>query len=342
MFTSWQGFSQSSINITTYPNVNNLCYKVSFKEVIKISNTVHIQTLTFSDKLKFTEKSYTQEHHQYLKDFFYPNHDIKYKNWNNIFPKWYTVADLIRTDETGVTSYYVTNSPYLPGGWVGHTAPNTKTGYYGIDTRLGTYSRYYKEDHNDAKLLYYNGSLSTFQNFGFLSKFIFEVPTATLLAQMTQQGIYVEQTLSYIKISQPNIRITWKLNEKTIIKEFLKNSSVVNTIITKYTLDPYFQQYLKKSELGIQPLVFENGDCYDNLTEFLFSDYSDVCTTEAVLPQSEQRSNVSEIKVFPNPAQNEISITYPMDDLTGTIKIYSTAFLMSSNVLNPKSSHFIT
>jgi len=333
--------AQSNLLVTTYQNVNNLCYTVTYKEKIKVSKEVNLNTLTSQDKLKFTEKSYEQLHHQYMDDFWYPIHDIKYKAWTNVFPEWYTVADLIRIDQNSVTSFYQSNSKYLPGGWVGHNLSTTEDGYYGIDTRLGTNARYYKEDHKPAKLDQYNSSMTAIQNNGYLSFFIYGVPTSEMLLAMTQQGLTVEQSPNYVKVTHPNIKITWLINEKTIIKEYFVESIKTKTTTTKYTFNQKFLQYLKHSETTISPLVFENGDCYENVVNIFYTNFSDACTNETNLRINKPAENISEIKVLPNPVLNDVTIVFPQNVNDGVVKIHSfSGMLIHSDILISKSKQY--
>src|SRR5690606_12669216 len=99
--------------------VDNLCYTESFIEKIKVSTQINISSLTLQDKLRFTEKTFVKDHHEYVKTGNYPVHDIKYLHWSKIFPQWYSIADLIRIDESGTRSFFVSDNQYLPGGWSG-------------------------------------------------------------------------------------------------------------------------------------------------------------------------------------------------------------------------------
>ena len=313
-----KNFSQS-----TFPYVDKLCYTESFVEKIKVSTQINTSTLTLQDKLRFTEKTFVKEHHEYLKPGNIPVHDIKYKQWTKIFPKWYKVADIIRIDETGTRSYFISDNQYLPGGWSGHTYTTTQHGFYGNGERQGE-ERFYHQDHTAQSLDAYNLHKRSIEIFGYLSKFVYFYPSAQILDMFTQQGFSVIQNTNFVQVSNSEVRVTWLPAEKTMIREDLENSTVVKTIITKYKYFETVGQDLKFKETEITPDVLENGDCIEVVAETTFDKYDTNCTNATTLRSSKKETQIQELKVVPNPVTDLMLILIPEEDLESTISIIST------------------
>ncbi len=294
----------------TFPYVDNLCYTESFVQKIKVSSQITISTLTLQDKLRFTEKSFVKEHHDYVNESNYPVHDITFKQWNKIFPKWYKVADLIRCDESGTRSYFSTNNVHLPGGWSGHTYSYQEHGYYGTGVRQGE-ERYYHQDHTTQSLAAYNQYKQSIDAFGYVSKFRYFYPTTQMLSAFTQQGFTVIQNANLIQVSNPEIRIKWRLSDKTIVKEFLVNNIAVKTITTKYKIFPLLGQDLKYEEIEITPDVLENGDCIETVMETTFAEYNTNCGNEAAFRSKAKTERNNIVVILPNPADDIITMMLP-------------------------------
>jgi hypothetical protein len=318
VLSPFENFSQS-----TFPYADNLCYTESFVEKIKVSNQINTSTLTLQDKLRFTEKTFLKEHHEYIKNGSNPVHDIKYRYWTKIFPKWYKVADIIRIDESGTRSYFITNNQYLPGGWSGHTYTTTQHGYYSTGERQGE-ERFYHQDHTTQSLTAYNLHKQSIEIFGYISKFRYFYPSAQILTKFSQQGFTVFQNTNHIQVSNSEVRITWRLTEKTMIREHLVNSTVVKTIITKYKYFETVGQDLKYKETEITPDILENGDCIEIVAETIFDDYNTNCTNEVAFRSSEKSVKMDEVRVIPNPASDIISFIIPTVDGVSKVSIIST------------------
>lgn len=335
VLSPFKNFSQS-----TFPYADNLCYTESFVEKIKVSTLINTTTLSLQDKLRFTEKTFVKEHHEYLKNGTNPVHDIKYRYWTKIFPKWYKVADKIRIDESGTRSYFISNNQYLPGGWSGHTYTTTQHGYYGTGEFQGE-ERFYHQDHTTQSLAAYNLHKQSIEIFGYFSKFRYFYPSAQMLTKFTQQGFTVIQNTNLIQVSNSEVSITWRLTEKTIIREHLVNSTVVKTIITKYKYFESVGQDLKYKETEITPDVLENGDCIEIVAETTFDDYNTKCSNEVAFRGSEKSVKMDEIRVVPNPASDFISLIIPTVDGVSNVTIISTTGqLMYSGESIDNSSQF--
>lgn len=314
----FKNFSQS-----TFPYADNLCYTESYVEKIKVSTQINTSTLTLQDKLRFTEKTFVKDHHEYIKTGTNPVHDIKYRNWSKIFPKWYKVADLIRIDENGTRSFFITNNQFLPGGWSGNTYTTTQHGYYGTGERQGE-ERFYHQDHTTQSMTAYNLQKQSIEIFGYISKFRYFYPSTQILTKFSQQGFTVIQNANLIQVNNSEVRITWRLTEKTIIREHLVNSTVVKTIITKYKYFETVGQDLKYKETEITPDVLENGDCIEIVAETTFDDYNTYCANGVAFRSSEKSVKMDEVRVIPNPASDIISLIIPEVDGVSKVSIIST------------------
>lgn len=305
-----QIFANKNFAQNTFPFAENLCYTETFIEKIKVSTQINTTTLTIQDKLQFIEKSFVKEHHEYLTTDNTPVHDIRYKNWKNIFPKWYKTADLIRIDETGTRSFFFTDNQYLPGGWSGHTFSNRENGYYGT-LREGQNERFYHQDHTELSRDAYMLHKHSIEMFGYLSKFRLFIPTHEMLGMFIQQGYQINQNTSFIQIWNSEIRITWYLTEKTIIREHFINNAIVKTIISKYKYFETVGQDLLHTETEITPDVLENGDCIELHAETTFDDYNTHCSNEAEIRMKEKLTPYGDIEVIPNPASDHIALRIP-------------------------------
>ncbi|HMT53388.1 MAG TPA: T9SS type A sorting domain-containing protein [Saprospiraceae bacterium] len=305
-----------------YENVKNLCFDQTYKEVIKVNKHLNVNTLTTLDKLTFKEKTYSQRHHRFLSTSSYPVHEIKYRSWYNIFPKWYTVANVIKTDETGTRSYFMTKNKYLRNDWYLDLDPNTYHGYYGIDEISGS-NYYYMMPHTQVSLTSYTQEKEIIEKVGYLTFYRYSYPTTAVLQEFVRQGFVVSQNTRYIIVTHQDIRITWDLEEKIITRELLVNNTVTKTTISTYKYFEKFGQYLLYIETDVTPEIFENGDCYDIVATTKFENYDDQCLEDKSFVDVRTKSEfVSTLEVMPNPAQDFINIKIPYsENHTSSIEI---------------------
>lgn len=221
----------------------------------------------------------------------------------------------------------------MPGGWSGHTYTTTQHGYYGTGERQGE-ERFYHQDHTTQSLTAYNLHKQSIEIFGYISKFRYFYPTAQILTKFTQQGFTVIQNTNIIQVSNSEVRITWRLSEKTIIRENLINSTVVKTIITKYKYFESVGQDLKYKETEIIPDILENGDCIEIVAETTFDGYNTNCTNEVAFRTSGNTVKNDDLRVIPNPASDIINIVVPKANDVSKISIISVSgqLMYSGNI----------
>ncbi len=307
-----------------FPYVDNLCYTERYVENVRVSSQLNTSTLTLRDKLRFSEKSFEKKHHEYMKTGKYPVHDIVVRQWTKTYPKWYRVADQIRLDESGVRAYFHTSNAYLPGGWSGSTYSTTEHGFYGTGERAGE-GRFYHQNHSEQSFFAYNQQRSSVALYGYLEKHRFFYPTTDMLTSLTKQGYHVLQNAGLIQISSAEVRITWRITEKTIFREYFTNGVLVKSILTKYKFHTSFGQDLKVSETETTPDVLENGDCIEIVTEASFIDYSTACIDEIDLRSMKEATDSDQVNILPNPASDQILLILPDADEGSEISISSTA-----------------
>jgi hypothetical protein len=309
---------------STIPFVHQLCYTESYVEKIKVTTQLNTASLSLQDKLRFTEKTFLKDHTEYLKKGKYPVHEVKYRAWTKIFPKWYRVADIIRTDETGVRSYFTSDNQYLPGGWSGHTYSSTENGIYSTGDGPGE-GRYYHENHTGLSATAYQLHKESVAVFGLLAKHRFFYPTPQMLTILSKQGFTVVSTKQLIQISSPEIRITWKLTEKCIVREYLRQQNVIKTIMTRYKFVESIGQELKWTETEISPDFLENGDCIEVIGETTFCNYSLDCAGQTDFRTNDNEGQYEQVKIFPNPARDLMTVILPENDEAWTISIRSSS-----------------
>lgn len=304
----------------TFPFADQLCYSESYVEKVKVTTHLNTSALTLQDKLRFTEKSWQREHVEYIKKGGYPVHEVKYRAWSKIFPKWYRVPDLIRTDETGVRSYFTSDNQYIPGGWSGHTYASTENGFYGTGDGPGG-RRFYHENHTTLSAVTYQQNKESVEIFGLLERHRFFYPTKQMLDILTKQGFTILSDKRLIQISSPEIRISWRLDEKCIVREFFRDHNVVKTITTRYKFFASTGQELKYTETEIIPDFLENGDCIELIAETTFSNYSQDCSLQTDIRTDEHVMQDSQVKIFPNPASDVLTLLLPASEEDWIISI---------------------
>jgi hypothetical protein len=276
----------------------------------------------------FRKKSYRQSHKEYFRNATYPAHDLSYLSHDNIFPKWYAVADRITMDETGTKSYFLKSSSYLEGGWVGATVREDENGVYGTDPVTGE-NYYWQHLSPQGQQLYYQMQ-SEISTLGYLAKFYFAKPSEQMLQSYGQNGYNTQVTPNIIKVWNLDIRITWRLDKKELIIEHLINNVISSTITSRYTYNTQFSQYLKHQETTITPSQFENGDCYDHIIQIGYSDYD---TPSQLQLRASNGLNAHQFTIFPNPTAEYLTLVIPMCEKPTQIEIVNS----SGNIVSKSS-----
>lgn len=183
--------------------INNLCYEEDFTQKISVTSDIDLSTLSILDKLKFKQKKYVKEHHDYLNKNGNTTQDVHFVSHENMFPKWYKPPTTIRTDETGTKSYFTDNNKYLREGWSGGTRSKTEHGEYIQNVKTG--ERYLYLPHSKLANDYYGAKNIEMLENGALTKSAYRAPSITDIGNMRKSGVEVLQTKNLIKVENSTI-----------------------------------------------------------------------------------------------------------------------------------------
>ncbi|HFD32364.1 MAG TPA: T9SS type A sorting domain-containing protein [Gammaproteobacteria bacterium] len=303
--------------------VNNLCYDEEFTESISVVSDIDLSTLTILDKLKFKKKRYVKKHHEYLNSSGNATHDVHFVSHENMFPQWYVHPSTIRSDETGIKSYFTTQSEYLPEGWTGSIKSQTEHGQYIEDAQTGEryLFQWYSEKANQAYQSWNQKVISE----GFLTKYQFSYPSNAELQELQNQGFEVLTTENIIRVKNSDITLAWDIGEKIFVKQFIESNSLVRTVKTYYEYVEEFGSDLIHKIVTKTPDTFDNGDCYETISVTVFNNYSQECTQENVSFRSAnseiQKTEISRLEVFPNPVNDRLKIIIPVAESPALVQV---------------------
>jgi hypothetical protein len=302
-------------------NITNICYDEEYTERIRVTGELNSSTLTILDKLKFINKKYEQKHHEYLNASGYATHDRAFMAHENMFPKWYSPPMLIRNDESGITSYFSTTNEYLPDGWTGGVFSETEHGAYISDGETG--HKYYQEDYSTLANHYYVAHDTLVKSIGFLYQFVFKSPDAMDLIQMGNEGYQTSTVGDIITAQNESTILLWDLGQMAFVTQLIEGNRAVKTTKSYFTYYEAYDDYLLSKTITVVPETFENGDCYETVSETIYTDYSSGCNdSSALIKSNEESSNtVSGLSLHPNPASNSLIIQIPLRDRPSDIKL---------------------
>ena len=311
--------SAQPVDTTGLTNVSNLCYDEEYTEHIRIPGDLNTSTLTVLDKLKFLKKQYSQGHHEYINGNGHATHDRSFVSHENMFPKWYSPPSLLRNDETGVTSYFTTNNEYLTDGWTGGVVSTTQHGAYITDGETGQH--YYQEDYSTLASQFYNEHDHLAQSIGFLYKSVFSAPDSTALGMMEHEGYQTTFEGNVITVQNTSKTLIWDLDRKVSVNQVLEGEKVVKTTHSYYTFQEAFGSYLIGRTVTVVPGTFENGDCFETVTETKYTNYAMNCNQSGIQRKDNQgiSSFSGELSLHPNPGDNLLTLRFPSNDLSGTV-----------------------
>jgi hypothetical protein len=99
-------------------------------------------------------------------------------------------------------------------------------------------------------------------------------------------------------------------------------------VITSYKFNESFGEFLKEKEITRETLTFENGNCAEKVMEITFSDYSLQCTPEFGFRVKKPISKEDHISIYPNPANDFLTVTVPEYSGDIHIRMYSNQGLL--------------
>lgn len=323
-------WAQSSLDIE---HIDNLCHDETYQEWITLSDGADPNSLTMAEKIMFKNKKLVKAHHEYFNAAAFATHDVHLKSYENMFPKWYTPASTVRSDETGVRSFFANANKYLTDGWVGGVRQNRheSMGRYEIDLLTG--AKYLHNEHSEVGMRYYRGWHETVSSQGFLPRYTFSYPTAAQLSEVYSLGYEVERIANLIKVRSDSFLYVWDTEAKIFVEQELDGTTVLETKKTYYSYNEELQMDLIHLEKTITPKVFSNGDCYDLHQSKIYSNYSTDCIQEEVVFNNSESDEVLEqpeqfnqkLNIYPNPTTDQVSIQIPNSADNSVLKVLNLA-----------------
>ncbi|HHH52277.1 MAG TPA: T9SS type A sorting domain-containing protein [Bacteroidetes bacterium] len=305
--------AQSTIaddNQISYAYVDQICYKTTRIEKLRVFAELNVETLTHLEKMKFQTKQMIQEHKEYFSETGYYTHRIVYDTSINFFAKWYKVPEITVFDNTGITNYYEKKSKYYNDGWPGGGRDSSYYGNYYTNIRTGekTYVERYSENARQA----YLEQNQVMKENGVLYGKVFVVPTASTLDVYSNMGYTVVVTATDITVYNSEIQVVWDIVNKIITKVWYENGVAVEKVRNKYSYNKELHVDVLTEIAETTPREFENGDCYEEFTITYFRDYS-LCGSQLKLRnQSKAIANeTTELIISPNPVLDIMEIQFP-------------------------------
>lgn len=305
-------------------NVNNLCYHEEFTERISVNPVAKLNNLTILEKLKFIEKKYTKKHHVYFNRAGNATRDVYFLSHENMFPEWYTPATIFKSDETGTKSYFTTHNQYQVDGWTGGLKSTTKLGEYKVNAKG---EKYLEQRYSSLADQYYQNWNHKSQTDGFLPMYKYRYPTSRELDDMEREGFSVNVSGDIIRVSNPTITLVWDTKQKVFKKQEIEAGNVVSTTTTYYKLDKVFNELLIHRKVVNTPGTFTHGDCYEMVSETIYHSYDNKCLDKDMSLKSADALSVGEndnknpLKLYPNPANDQLTVHIPLTEVKTTIQI---------------------
>ncbi len=265
--------AQTAPEESSFPvDLRDLCFEQTYTEHIQVSDDLDIETLTQMDKIKFTTRKYVTQHKEYIGTTGNVAKEIRFVKHTKMFPKWYLHPGRTVYDDTGTKMYYEKYDSLFPGGWIGNKIQTTEYGEYINDYRSG--EKYYQEGHSRLSQIAYNRRDSLVKTLGFLYKYAYHVPTTQELEKYELLGYDVITTENKIVVKNDTRTMIWDLVTKTITIQILEYGSVKKTIKRIYVFNDEYKTDLVKKKIVTTPKLFDNGNCYDLIEAWEYSDFT--------------------------------------------------------------------
>ena len=304
--------------------VYNLCYDEEFTETISVVSGLETSTLTLLEKLKFKDKKYVKNHHEYINNSGMATRDIQFVSHENMYPEWYTPPSTIRSDNNGTKSYFATDNKYLSDGWPGGLIKFTEHGEYIEDESTG--ERYLAQPHSTKAKDAYEAWNNRVNTDGFLKKYTFSYPSEIELQSLQNDGFEVTKTNNILKVENASYILAWDVIEKIFIRQNIKRNAPIKTVKTYYQYNENFDTYLIDNVVTNTPKTFENGDCYETVINKTYSNYSSDCSKlKRIGDKNKIREDeveiINQLEIYPNPVIDQLIIKLPNSDLSSIIEV---------------------
>lgn len=319
IYTQSGGNANSELNITFY---DNLCYKTTVYQHLRVNTALNLTTLTNFDKLKFVDRVLMENVHESIDNNGYYNIENTYIGNKNYFPKWYKVPEITLVNNNGTKLFYIEDNQHYEGGWPGHNRTVTKHGVYFEDPRTG--ERSLTKAYNTEEAADYAATNTLMNRYGVLYAKTFVFPDANQLQEYIRQGYTVTSTPTLIEVKNDFMEVVWDNVNKTMV---IKTFSVLDGMTSKTT---FIYEYITKlqevvlvSVEEIIPGILSNGDCFDDVTLTLFSDYQLCGAAFMEIREKNEQTMMRELSLKPNPVENTLHVQLPDFDQKAKLELLS-------------------
>jgi len=297
--------------------VTAICYDEETKEFIKTSEGVDYSTLNIYDKLKFKKKQVLKHHEKYLNENGNAESSIEYVSHDNWTDAWNSLPSKVIFNEEGTKSIFTKNNSNLSGGWIGSVISETNIGEYGEDPR--TREKYYFVPMNPKDAVDYDAKNAYVKSQGYLSLFTFNYPSQTQVDDFIRQGFTVDVGKSITQIKNGELTVVWDKDKTKMIIQSLDDGQLVSTTTFYYTFNEHFGTSLLSSEVTEAFVTFSNGDCYEEVSQIVYSNYSD-CGSSAEARRSEDLE-LTTLQIYPNPTSDKMTVKIPNPRIGAVLKV---------------------
>lgn len=233
--------------------------------------------------------------------------------------------------------------PLLPQNWEEDYLIDPFYGEYLTDAEAG--EKYLFQAYTDIDLEHYQLMNSVMQSSGGVENLTYKIPDATQLNNFRQEGYSVIEENGTTTVKDDTKILIWKDGEKAVIVQVIEGDILQNTQKMYYEYVDEYDDYLITKMTTNTPSVFDNGDCYEMVTETIFSKYANSCESkdEKAKPQ-EQASLVlsqEDLAIHPNPASDMLNIVIPNSNQPSILTIVDiSGSVLLQRTLNNKISNY--
>ncbi len=311
--------AQEESNTDNLQKITSICYDVETTSRIRVSDDLNISTLSTLDKLKFKRKRYIQKHKEYFDDSANAVCDITFVSHTNMYPKWYTPPEMIRSDINGTTSFFPATNKYLTDGWVGGSISKTEHGEYLTDKATG--KNIYQQDYSTLGNDTYTRHNTMVSKLGYLYKYVFKQPSATSIKQFRDEGYTIVEDNNIISIKNTNNILVWDTLEKVFVNQIIEGDVIINTTKTYYNYINEYATYIISKTITTTPKFFDNGDFYETVTVTEFTNFSSRCNGKSYIETNNSQKDSNKLNVYPNPSFDLVIVSIPKTDKPSVLKL---------------------
>lgn len=287
-------------------HTKGISYLEEKTERIKVHKGLEVNTLTMSEKLKFKVKKYSNVKHKYFDNENDVVTEIHFVSQENKFPRWYNHPEIIRMDNTGTKSFFLSDNPHLPNGWAGGSTLLEHKGLLKKDPDTG--ERYLHLPLEGLALEMYRANNALVKENGFVSNISYSHPTADDIKLMQENGFEIYNYGTKITATNSYTLIEWNSEDKTISKREYESSGLENTVVINFEFVPEFEAYLISSSIEFTPQEFENGGCYELVQTTTYSNYQTGYGDGKTLLSN---NSIETLEVYPIPTSEMLNIFIP-------------------------------